>query len=251
MSSKPWRSRAERQRPDTLPEGKLPRSSHNRRRLVLRLLALLLVFAVGLPVAAITLLRVVHPPLTPYMAFRAVFEGAVPEYRWRDLDTMSPHIIRAVIAAEDTRFMQHNGFDWTEMESALRESERGGRLRGASTISMQCARVLFLWTERSIVRKGLEAYLTVLLEMLWPKRRILEVYLNVVEWGDGLYGCEAAAERHLRTSCAALTAEQAARLAAILPNPYGWSASHPGRYLRARIATILARMPLVAVPTRS
>lgn len=225
-------------------------SRYKRRRLAVRLIVLPLTVAVGFPVAVIAVLRVIHPPLTPYMAVRAV-RGAGLDYRWRDLGTMSPQIVRAVVAAEDTRFVHHNGFDWTEMESAVRASQHGARLRGASTISMQCARALFLWPERSIVRKGLEAYLTVLLEAFWPKRRILEVYLNIVEWGDGVYGCEAAAERHLHTSCAALNAEQAARLAAILPNPYRWSASHPGRNLRRRIATILDRMPLVRVPNRS
>jgi monofunctional biosynthetic peptidoglycan transglycosylase len=223
----------------------------SRRRLRLRVLGLLLIFAVGLPGGLIGVFRVARPPLTPYMAFRVVAEGAPLDYRWRGLGAMSPHILRAVIAAEDTRFMQHNGFDWTEVESAVRESRHGRRLRGASTISMQCARALFLWPGRSVVRKALEAYLTVLLEALWPKQRILEVYLNVVEWGDGVYGCEAAAEHSLHTSCADLDPEQAARLAAILPNPRRWSAAHPGRYVRKRIATVLERMPLVAVPRRS
>ncbi len=220
-----------------------------RRRLALFCASLLMV-GVLIPVVTILFLRVVRPPFTPYMLVRALSDGVTLDYRWRPLGSMSPHIARAVIAAEDTRFMQHNGFDWTEVESAVRESERGRPLRGASTISMQCARSLFLWPGRSVARKALEAYLTVLLEHLWPKRRILEVYLNVVEWGDGIYGCQAAADRHLHRSCADLTPEQAASLAAILPNPHKWSASRPGHYLRMRTATILDRMPLVAVPPR-
>src|SRR5512139_69464 len=181
MSSSPQRQAERGRRPDTLAESKLPRSSHKRRRELLRLLALLPLLGGGLPVLTIAVFRVVHPPLTPYMAFRAV-AGAGLDYRWRNLGAMSTQIVRAVVAAEDTRFVQHSGFDWKEMESAVRASQRGARLRGASTISMQCARALFLWPGRSIVRKGLEAYLTVLLEALWPKRRILDVYLNIVEW---------------------------------------------------------------------
>lgn len=214
----------------------------------MRTLAVLLVFAVILPGATIAALRSVRPPLTVYMIVRAVVGGRAPDYRWMRLRRMSPQILRAVVAAEDSRFMQHRGFDWTEMESALRASRRGRRLRGASTISMQCARLLFLWPGRSAIRKAMEAYVTVLLEALWPKRRILEMYLNIVEWGDGIYGCEAAAQRHLHTSCAELDAEQAARLAAILPNPHRWSATHPGPYVRRRVGTILERMPQVVVP---
>ena len=218
------------------------------RRWALRSLAIVLLIAVVLPVAAIAVLRSVRPLFTVYMAVRVLGGGRAPDYRWTRLRAMSPHIVRAVVAAEDARFMQHRGFDWTEMQSAVRASQRGRRLRGASTISMQCARSVFLWPGRSAVRKGMEVYLTVLLEALWPKARILEMYLNVVEWGDGTYGCEAAAQRHLQTSCARLDAEQAARLAAILPNPRRWSASQPGRYVRKRAATIRERMQQVGVP---
>jgi len=209
---------------------------------------LVVLLALAAPLLTVALFRFVRPPLTTFMLVRAVADRGRPDYRWRPLSSMSPHIVRAVIAAEDARFMQHRGFDWTEVESAVRRSQRGGRLRGASTISMQCARTLLLWPGRDVIRKGLEAYLTVLLEGLWPKQRILEIYLNVVEWGDGIYGCEAAAQHHLQTTCAALDIDQAARLAAILPNPRRWSAARPGRYVRRRSATIQARMPLVAIP---
>jgi len=204
--------------------------------------------AVATPVCVIGLFRFFRPPITPFMLSRAVLRGSPIDYRWLGLRVISPDLVRAVVAAEDARFMHHHGFDWTEMETALRESEDGGRLRGASTISMQCARILFLWPGRSWVRKGIEAYLTVLVEALWTKARILEVYLNLVEWGDGIYGCEAAAQRYFDVSCAALTAEQAATLAAILPNPQQWSASRPGPYVRKRVAIILNRMLQVAVP---
>ncbi len=217
------------------------------RRLARCVLITLVLAGVVMPVLGILAFARVAPPVTPFMLIRAA-TGSWIDYHWVPMQRMSPHLVRAVIAAEDARFLQHSGFDWTEMESALQESERGGRLRGASTISMQCARVLFLWPGRGIVRKGLEAYLTVWIEALWNKARILEVYLNTVEWGDGIYGCEAAAQRHLDTACTALDAEQAARLAAILPNPHKWSASRPGPYVRQRAATILERMSKVAVP---
>jgi len=200
------------------------------------------------PVLPIAVLRWVRPVVTPFMVARWVTDGAGIDRRWMPLRAMSPALPRAVVAAEDARFVHHDGFDWTEMESAVREAQRGGRLRGASTITMQCARTVFLWPGRSVVRKVAEAYLTVWMELLWPKRRILETYLNLVEWGDGVYGCEAAAQRHLGTSCATLTAEQAARLAAILPSPRRWSAAYPGPQVQRRVATILARMHAVSVP---
>jgi monofunctional biosynthetic peptidoglycan transglycosylase len=219
-----------------------------RSRFLRRLFAIILVVGVLIPVCLVGVFRWVPPPVTPYMLARAVFAGAGMQQHWIGLRNMSPSLPRAVIAAEDARFMQHHGFDWTEVESALRENERGRRLRGASTISMQCARTLFLWPGRSVLRKGIEAYLTVLLELLWTKARILEVYLNLVEWGDGIYGCEAAARHAFGVSCAALDAEEAARLTAILPNPRRWSARQPSAYVRHRVVIIRERMPQVAVP---
>jgi monofunctional biosynthetic peptidoglycan transglycosylase len=208
----------------------------------------MLLAGVVLPATVLVVFRWLPPPLTPYMLGRALLGHAAIGSTWVAYARISPSLLRAVVAAEDTRFVEHHGFDWTEMESAWDENRRGRRLRGASTISMQCARTLFLWPGRSVVRKMLEAYLTVWLEALWPKRRILEVYVNLVEWGDGVYGCEAAARHAFATSCAALDAEQAARLAAILPNPRRWSASRPGAYVRRRTTVILERMPRVAVP---
>jgi monofunctional biosynthetic peptidoglycan transglycosylase len=206
------------------------------------------ILLVAVPLAATLVLRFVAPPLTPFMVIRSFTRWTPIDYHWVPLKRVSPHLVRAVVAAEDARFMHHRGFDWIEVESAMRASRRGRRLRGASTISMQCARCLFLWPGRDVIRKGLEAYLTVWLEAMWSKRRILETYLNVVEWGAGRYGCEAAARNAFGTSCADLTVEEAARLAAILPAPWRWSAREPGRHVRARVATILARMPLVDVP---
>jgi monofunctional biosynthetic peptidoglycan transglycosylase len=204
---------------------------------------------VALPVLSLLVFRLLPPPLTPFMLVRAL-GGAPLHCQWVPLASMSPHVVRAVVAAEDARFMHHAGFDWTEVEAALRAGRHGHRLRGASTISMQCARTLFLWPGRSWSRKAVEAYLTVLLEAFWTKRRILETYLNLVEWGDGVYGCEAAARAYFDTSCAALTAEQAARMAAVLPNPRAWAPNHPGPFVRRRTSLILARMSQVEVPSR-
>jgi monofunctional biosynthetic peptidoglycan transglycosylase len=216
-------------------------------RLLRKVVLVALLLMVALPVLLVAAMRFVHPPATPHMIGRGL-AGAPLHYQWLPFDRMSPAIVRAVVAAEDTRFMEHKGFDWTEVEQAWRAHRGGRRLRGASTISMQVARTVFLWPERSVIRKGAEAYLTVLVEALWPKRRILETYLNLVEWGDGIYGCEAAAQHYFGKSCAALSAEEAARLAAILPNPRLWSPKRSGGYVHRRTRVILRRMPLVAVP---
>ena len=142
---------------------------------------------------------------------------------------MSPALPRAAIAAEDARFCQHHGFDFDAMQKALQHDEkRPGRLRGGSTISQQTAKNVFLWPQRSWVRKGFEAYFTVLIELLWGKRRIMEVYLNTVEMGPGLYGVEAASQRYFGVSAKALDPAQAARLIAILPSPLKWQAVDPG-----------------------
>lgn len=209
-----------------------------------RILLVLLVASAG----AVLLLRAVDPPLTPLMAIRTA-EGALAgrwvgiDREWVDLEAISPALLRAVIAAEDARFFSHHGVDFVELERARDYNERhdGRRLRGASTISMQCARNVFLWPGRTWLRKGVEVYFTGLLELLWPKRRILEVYLNVIEWGDGVYGAEAASQRAFGVSASRLTPRQAALLAAVLPAPRGRSAARPSAYVRSRAATIQAR----------
>jgi monofunctional biosynthetic peptidoglycan transglycosylase len=171
--------------------------------------------------------------------------GATLDLRWRSLSEISPFLQRAVIAAEDQRFLSHHGVDWKEIEHALDEYQHEGRLRGASTITMQVARNVFLWQGYSWVRKGLEVYYTALIELVWPKWRIMEVYLNVVELGPGIFGAEAAARRYFGHSSASLTKPQAALLAAVLPNPHRWSPQHPTRYISERQATILREMKKV------
>ncbi len=202
---------------------------------VRRIVAVVFVVLGPLPVLLILLYRFVPVPFTPQMALDFVTLQPV-KYSWRGYDQIAPALPRAVIGAEDQNFCAHNGFDWKGIDKAMQEHERHPNkpLRGASTISQQTARTLFLVSARSWVRKGLEAYLTVLVEALWPKKRILTAYLNLVDWGHGNYGAEAAAETYFRTDAAHLTRSQAARLAAILPNPDHWRADHPGRYVAGR-----------------
>lgn len=187
------------------------------------------------------LYRFVPVPTTLLMLSEGLIEGRPIQNNWVSLRQISPHLIRSVIASEDNEFCRHWGFDFKEMEDAVNESKRGGRLRGASTISQQTAKNVFLWPDRSWVRKGLEAYFTLLIEGLWPKHRIMEVYLNVIEWGPGVFGADAASRKWFGKSAASLTRLEAARLAAILPNPIRYRANPPGPYVNNRGYTISAR----------
>jgi monofunctional biosynthetic peptidoglycan transglycosylase len=164
------------------------------------------------------------------------------QHRWRPWAELSSHAKLAVIAAEDQRFPSHRGFDVDEMRRAWEASRNGARLRGASTISQQTAKNLFLWTGRSWMRKGLEAWFTVLIEALWPKQRILEVYLNIVEWDHGVFGLEAAGQHYFGVSADRLNEVQASRLAAILPNPRAWDATRPGPHVERRSQWIRQQM---------
>ena len=202
----------------------------------------LVLLFMALSVVLVALYRFVPPPGTPLMVIRWIGDGAGIDQKWVPLDRMSVDIQRAVIASEDARFCEHFGFDWTEIGRAVDDAERGEPLRGASTISQQTAKNLFLWPGRNFVRKGLEAWFTVLIEALWPKSRILEVYLNEIEWENGTYGVEAAARRHFHTTASKLTAYQSALLAAVLPNPRVYSTDKPTEFIRGRAATIRARM---------
>src|SRR5262245_24801390 len=212
------------------------------RRFALAALAALVV----LPIALVAPLIVFQPPTTAVMLRRAaerLANGQRPIYPQRDIvsrDEISPHLRRAVLAAEDDRFYLHHGLAFTEIERPLDRQERGGRLRGASTISQQTVKNIFLWEGRSWVRKGLEAWLTVALELCLTKDRILDVYLNLAEWGDGVFGAEMAAQTHFGKPASRLTRDEAARLAAILPSPRRWSPQGAAATRRAR--TIAARM---------
>lgn len=169
--------------------------------------------------------------------------------RWVPYARISPHLKRAVVAAEDAKFMTHHGFDWDAIENAYERNLREGDIVfGASTISQQLAKNLFLSAERSWWRKGEEAVIAMMLEMMMSKRRILEIYLNVIEWGDGVYGAEAAARHYFGIGAGQLSQRQAAWLAAIIPSPRRYSSGRSTPYLRERTATILARMPAARVP---
>jgi monofunctional biosynthetic peptidoglycan transglycosylase len=196
---------------------------------------------VGLPVVLLLLFRFVPPPVTPLMLIR-YGEGFGIDRRWAPLSRISPHLADAVIASEDNLFCEHHGFDIGSLSEAIEDMATGERARGASTITMQTAKNLFLWPGRSWLRKGVEAYLTALMEILWDKRRILEVYLNVAEWGPGVYGAEAGARAHFGKTAAALTPREAALLAAVLPDPLGLSPANPSAYVEERARTILTRI---------
>jgi len=213
------------------------RTGRPRERWLRRILVAVLCLFVGLPLALVTVYRFVLPPVTILMIQRSL-EGKGISRTWRPLDQMSPALIRSVIAAEDAGFCSHRGFDFEAMQEAWAHNERSDRVRGGSTISQQTAKNVFLWPQRSYLRKGLEAGFTVLIEVGWGKHRILEVYLNTIEWGPGIYGAEAAARRNFGVSADRLTPAQAARLAAILPSPLKWRAARPGPYVKRRSGRI-------------
>lgn len=195
-------------------------------------------------VVQVLALRVIDPPLSMVMLWRqgqAVLEGDGGyrlQYQWRDLERMAPSLPISLVAAEDQRFPLHRGFDVQAIEKARDHNARGGRLRGASTISQQVAKNLFLWQGRSWLRKGLEAWYTLLVELLWPKHRILEMYANIAEFGDGVYGAQAASRRFWNKDAAQLTPGESARLAAVLPSPRRYDAARPGPYVQRRAAWI-------------
>ena len=214
------------------------------RGLLWKLLFTLFVLLVPTPIILILIFRFLPIPGTPAMLL-SLAQGKGASYAWSD--DISPRLERAVIAAEDQNFCSHSGFDWAGIQKAMEEHKRRPKkpMRGASTISQQAARTLFLVPMRSWIRKGLEAYLTVLIEALWPKKRILEAYLNTVDWGDGIFGAEAAASAYFGTDAGSLDGTQAARLAAILPNPHKWKAARPGRYVRQRTGLLQGRSAMV------
>jgi monofunctional biosynthetic peptidoglycan transglycosylase len=211
-----------------------------------RVFVVFLFVLVAFPIILLLIFRFVPVPMTPQILIGALSGDAV-RYRWREASEMSPYLFKAVIGGEDEKFCRHHGFDWGSIDQALKAHDRHPkkRLRGASTLSQQAARSLFLVPWRSWLRKGAEAYLTVLMEALWPKRRILTAYLNLVDWGHGYFGAEAAAQGYFHRPASALTARQAARLAAILPNPDDWHAVRPGPYVNWRTGDLLGRMRVV------
>lgn len=193
------------------------------------------------PPAILLIYRFVPPPGTPLMVIRLV-QGYGIDKDWTGIERISSNLQRAVLASEDAKFCNHNGFDWVSLKESLEKLEQGERSRGASTITMQTAKNLFLWPGRSFIRKGIEAYLTVWIELLWPKQRTLEVYLNIAEWGKGIYGAEAAARHYFGVPASALTARQSALLAVSLPSPLRSNPAKPTGYLSSRAGVIQGRM---------
>ena len=231
----------------------LPQRGRVAVRLLKWFLAVLLAWLL-LTATPVLLLRWLRPLTSALMleaaaqAWAAQDHGYRTDFEWVSLEQISPHAAIAVIASEDQLFPFHAGFDFDSIREAVRDSERGRRLRGASTISQQVAKNLFLWSRHSLVRKGLEAYFTVLIEALWPKERILEMYLNVAQFGNGVYGVQAAAERFWHKPARRLTSADAALLAAVLPNPLRLHADRPSRYVLSRRDWILDQMRMLGGP---
>jgi monofunctional biosynthetic peptidoglycan transglycosylase len=221
---------------------------------LLRAIVWLVVIGIAASVLAVLSLRWINPPFSAFMAeaqiaaWSARDAGFVFRRNWVDLDRISPNLPLAVVAAEDQKFPEHWGFDAEAIEKAYALNQHTHKVRGASTISQQVAKNLFLWSGRSYFRKGLEAYFTLLIEGVWPKRRILEVYLNIAEFGHGTYGAEAAAQRFFHKPASRLTRDDAAALAAVLPNPERYSASAPSRYVQQRREWILGQMQTLGGP---
>lgn len=200
----------------------------------------LLALLVALPLVLTLLYRFVPVAITPLMVIR-LFEGESLHKNWQSSTELPVNLKKAVIAAEDNKFCQHSGFDWDAFADVVGEFKDAGRLRGGSTITMQTAKNLFLWPGRSFIRKGLEAVYTPMLELILPKERIMTLYLNIAEFGPGIYGAEAAAQAYFNTSAAKLSLHQASLLAAVLPNPREYNAGRPSAYVIGRAATISRR----------
>ncbi len=204
-----------------------------------------------LSILSTILFRFIPVPVTPLMLMRCVeqiFHGEAPKIKkdWVSLKHMSPNLVLAVICSEDQKFSEHFGFDFEAIEKVAKQNERlkkrGKPIKGGSTISQQCAKNVFLFPQRSYIRKAFEVYFTFLIEVFWSKKRIMEVYLNVIEMGDGVYGAQAAAKTYFTTDAENLTAAECALIAAVLPNPRKWSPAHPSGYIVKRKNWILRQM---------
>jgi monofunctional biosynthetic peptidoglycan transglycosylase len=201
----------------------------------------------GLSILFVIVFKWVPVPFTPLMITRVIekkIDGKemTCSHDWMAIENISPNLQKAVIASEDGNFLKHNGFDFKAMQKAFKNNNRGKKLKGGSTISQQTAKNVFLWQGRSYIRKGLEAYFTFLIELVWGKQRIMEVYLNSIEMGDGVYGAEAACQYWYKTSAKSLTKNQAAGIAAILPNPRKFKASNSSSYIEGRKVKIVRVM---------
>jgi len=220
---------------------------------IFRFLVKLFLYFLGISIGLVILFKFVPVPVTPLMFIRSFEqissgEKLVWKHDWVSIDEMSIHIQKAVIASEDGKFTSHNGFDVKAIEKAYENNQKGKRIKGGSTITQQTAKNVFLWPGRSYLRKGLEAYFTVLIEIVWGKERIMEVYLNSIEMGNGIYGIEAASQHWFKKSAKNLTKKEAAAIAAILPNPRKFKATNSSRYIERRKNNIHGQMRLYNKP---
>jgi monofunctional biosynthetic peptidoglycan transglycosylase len=216
-------------------------------RKIIRWIWKVMLWFFGLSVLSVIIFKWVPVPFTPLMVTRIVefkLDGndAIYSHKWVPLEEISPNLQKAVIASEDGNFLKHYGFDFNAMQKAFKNNSRGKRLKGGSTISQQTAKNVFLWQGRSYIRKGLEAYFTVLIELIWGKERIMEVYLNSIEMGNGVYGAQEAARHWYRKEAIDLTKNEAAGIAAILPNPRKYKASNSSSYINKRKVKIMRVM---------
>ena len=217
------------------------------KRKILRCIWKAMLWFFGLSILSVIIFKWVPIPFTPLMVTRIIefkLEGkdAIYSHKWVPLEDISPNLQKAVIASEDGNFLKHNGFDFEAMQKAFKNNNKGRRLKGGSTISQQTAKNIFLWQGRSYVRKGLEAYFTVLIELIWGKERIMEVYLNSIEMGNGVYGAQEAARHWYSKTATNLTPREAAGIAAILPNPRKFKASNSSSYINRRKDKIMRVM---------
>ena len=213
-------------------------------RFIVKIILWFFILSIGFTV----LYRFLPVPITPLMVIR-LYEQLKDEKKelrlykdWVSIKKISRHAPQAVVAAEDQNFLTHNGFDWEAMEKAWENNKKGKRVKGASTISQQTAKNVFLWPARTMLRKGLEAYFTFLIELIWSKERIIEVYLNVIETGEGIYGIQAASQTYFKKPADKLSRNEAALIAAVLPNPRRWSPARPTPYIQGRQSWILRQM---------
>jgi len=212
-------------------------------RLLRNILLIFFVTSIGWTILA----RFIPVIVTPLMLIRSVeslIDGELPKNskQWVPIEKISPHMVQAVMAAEDNLFLEHNGFSFEDMKKAWKNNQKGRKIRGGSTISQQTAKNVFLWNKRSYLRKGLEAYFTVLIELFWSKERIMEVYLNSIEMGEGIYGVQAAAMEYFGKDADRLTRSQAALIAVCLPNPRRFNPAHPSSYILRRKNQIMYLM---------
>lgn len=224
-------------------------------RKLLRFTKKIVIYFFLLSILSVIVLRYVPVFFTPLMGIRIVEQVRDKKkpkllHSWVTYDNISDNIKRAVIASEDQLFFQHNGFDKKQIKKAIEENKKRKRARGASTISQQTAKNVFLWPKSSWFRKGLESYFTVLIELFWSKERILHVYLNSMETGEGMYGAEAVAQHHFNTSASKLSQSQSALIAATLPNPLRFSSKKPSVYMLKRQAFILRQMRNISLPKK-